>query len=113
MEVKEINGIVKEILYNAVEGAAGGSISEGQAVAEIRKLGYNFGYYETLNALKSTYKEIGLERTKPHTGQIICYYKPKKEPEKKTSKSIEMAIQSAHRATNEKTTAAIINNYRK
>ncbi|MDE7177068.1 MAG: hypothetical protein K2O59_04570 [Lachnospiraceae bacterium] len=88
-------------------------VTEGEVIAEIGKRGCHFGYYETIEALKSVYKEMGLERTEPHTGRIICYYKPKKEPKQQETAATMMAKKAAQSNVNERKTAAIIGNYRR
>lgn len=79
MEVMEL---VKTTLSEMIETARESGITEGQATKEIATR-YKMGYYETLEALRSVYKEIGLERTPEHTGAVIFYRKPKQSEQKK------------------------------
>lgn len=79
MEVMEL---VKTTLLEIIEEAGESGISEGQAVNVLCNK-YRMGYYETLEALRSVYKEIGLERTPEHTGAVIFYRKPKQSEQKK------------------------------
>lgn len=107
MEVMEI---AKTTLSEMLETAGENGVTEGQVLAEIRKRGCHFGHYETINALKSVYKEMGLKRTEPHTGKVICYYKPKKEPEE--SAAVRLAKKLGKRTIGERERMNIINQYR-
>lgn len=102
---------VKATLLEMTEKAGEIGVTEGQVVAEIGKRGCHFGHYETINALKSVYKEMGLERTEPHTGKVICYYKPKKEPEE--SAAVRLAKKLGRQTIGEKERMNILNQYRR
>lgn len=106
MEAMEI---VKGTLLEMTETAGENGVSEGQVMVEIGRRGCQLGHYETIKALKSVYKEMGLERTEPHTGQVICYYKPKKEPEE--SAAVRLAKKLGRQVTGEKERMNIIKQY--
>lgn len=109
MEVMEA---AKAALLEMTETAGESGVTEAEAVGEVMKRG-SFGYYEIIDCLKKVYQEIGLERTKPHTGKVICYRKPKKEPEQQETAAAKMAKKAAQSNVNECKTAAIIGNYRR
>lgn len=99
------------VLSEMIETAGESGITEGQAVAELTKHG--IGYHEAVDSLKNVYKEIGAERTEPHTGKVICYRKQKKEPEQQETAATKMAKKAAQSNENERRTAEIIDSYRK
>ena len=107
----EIMETAKAVLSEMIEAAGERGVTEGQAVAELTKHG--IGYREAVDSIKSVYKEIGAERTEPHTGKVICYRKPKKEPEQQETAATKMAKKAAQSNVNERKTAAIIGSYRK
>lgn len=108
MEAMEV---VKATLLELIETAGKNGITEGQAAAELTKHG--IGYREAVDSLKNVYKEIGAERTEPHTGKVICYYKPKKELEQQETAATKMAKKAAQSNVNERKMAAIIGSYRR
>lgn len=108
MEVRETT---KMVLSEMIETAGESGITEGQAAAELTKHG--IGYHEAVDFLKNVYKEIGAERTEPHTGKVICYRKPKKEPEQQETAAMKMAKKAAQSNVNERKAAAIIGSYRR
>lgn len=101
----------KTVLSEMVEAAGEIGVTEGQAAGELIKHG--IGYHEAVDFLKNVYKEIGAERTEPHTGKVICYRKPKKEPEQQETAAMKMAKKAAQSNENERRTAEIIGSYRK
>ena len=103
--------MAKTVLSEMIETAGENGITEGQAVAELTKNG--IGYREAVDSLKNVYKEIGAERTEPHTGKVICYRKPKKEPEQQETAATKMAKKAAQSNVNERKMAAIIGSYRR
>lgn len=106
METMEI---AKTVLSRMLEAAE--EVTEGQAAAEVVK--YGIDYYTALNSLRSVYRELGMERTPEHTGAVICYHKPKREPQLQETEAVRMAKKAAQSNISERRSAAIISNYRR
>lgn len=84
---------IKTTLSEMIEAAGESGVTEGQAVKELVTK-HKTGYYETLEALRSVYKEIGMERTPEHTGAVI-FYKKSKQPTQKKEPEESMAVRLA------------------
>lgn len=107
----EIMETAKTVLSEMIEAAGERGVTEGRVVAELTK--HRIGYHEAVDSLKNVYKEIGAERTEPHTGQVICYRKPKKEPIQQETAATKMAKKAAQSKISERKMAAIIGSYRR
>ncbi len=108
MEVKEK---VKTMLSRMLETADENGVTEGEVIRELTRNGID--YQTARNFLKNSYKEIGVERTPEHTGEVIRYRKQKKEADKQETPAEAMARKSAQRAYNEHRAVKIINSYRR
>lgn len=105
--------LVKTTLLEMIETAGESGVTEGQASREIVKR-HKIGHYETLEILRSVYKEIGLERTSEHTGAVIFYRKPKQSEQKKEpeeSAAVRIAKKLGKRNMGEKGRMEILKHY--
>lgn len=103
---------VKATLIQIVEQAGENGLTETQAAIEINAR-HKLGYWKSLEAIKSVYRDAGVERTPEHTGQVICYRKAKQEKQPEESAAARMAINSARRTAGERQRQEIINQYRR
>lgn len=103
---------VKNTLTELVESAGENGLTETQAAIEINAR-HKLGYWKSLEAIKSVYRDAGVERTPEHTGQVICYRKAKQEKQPEESAAARMAINSARRTAGERQRQEIINQYRR
>lgn len=101
---------IKATLSEVIEAAGENGITEGQATKEIVTK-HKIGYYEALEALRNTYKEIGLERTPEHTGAVIFYRKPKQKKEPEESAAVRIAKKLGKQSIGEKERMDILKHY--
>lgn len=103
---------IKSTLSEMIEAAGENGVTEGEMTKALVTR-HKMGYYESLEALRSVYKEIGLERTPEHTGAVIFYRKPTQKKEPEESAAIKLAKKLGSKAVGEKQMQNILNQYRR
>ena len=101
---------VKNTLTELVESAGENGLTETQPAIEINAR-HKLGYWKSLEAIKSVYRDAGVERTPEHTGQVICYRKAKQEKQPEESVAVRLAKKLGERNIGEKGRMDILKHY--
>lgn len=101
---------VKATLTELVESAGENGLTETQAAIEINAR-HKLGYWKSLEAIKSVYRDAGVERTPEHTGEVICYRKAKQEKQPEESVAVRLAKKLGERNIGEKGRMDILKHY--